>query len=210
VAAGAPAAAGLESHLASCAGCREELAALRRALAVADAELASLLSAEPSPGLEARIRRGAAEPSPAWRFGWLWPAAAAAAALLVALAVWFSRPSPPPRLAAEAGRQGPAGVAAPSSPEASPAPRDDRVVAVVHRRRPAPAPAVPARAAEILVGPGEAEALVRFAAFVRRRAVEPDSLLVADLEAPLAEPTAIEIRSLEIVPLDPAETPGTD
>ena len=38
VAAGAPAPAGVESHLAACEACREELAALRRAVALADTE----------------------------------------------------------------------------------------------------------------------------------------------------------------------------
>jgi hypothetical protein len=210
VAAGAPAPAGVEDHLASCGPCREELRRLRQALAAADAELADLLSAEPSPGLEARIRRAAAEPSPAGRLGWLWPATAAAATLLVALAVWVGRPaSPPPRVAVVAGPEGSARVAVPSSPETSPAPRDDVFVAVVPRRRPLPTPAVPVEA-EVLVPPGEAEALLRFAAHLRTRAVSPDSLLVADLSAPLPEPKGVEIQRLEIVPLDPAETSGMD
>ncbi len=106
VAAGAPAPADVEAHLASCEACRAELAALRRALAVADAEMAGLLAAEPSPELAVRIRQAVAEaePSPAWRFGWVWPATAAAATLLVALAVWVGRgpsPSPEPRVAVD-------------------------------------------------------------------------------------------------------------
>jgi hypothetical protein len=52
--------------------------------------------------------------------------------------------------------------------------------------------------------------LRQFAAHLQSRTVAPDSLLVADLSAPLPEPKAIEIRSIEIVPLDPAETSGTD
>ncbi len=42
VAAGAPAPAGVEAHLASCEACRAELTALRQALAVADDEMAGL------------------------------------------------------------------------------------------------------------------------------------------------------------------------
>ena len=57
---------------------------------------------------------------------------------------------------------------------------------------------------------GEAEALLRFAATLRSRSVAPDSLLVVDLSAPLAEPQVGEIRSLEIVPLDPAESAGAE
>jgi hypothetical protein len=60
----------------------------------------------------------------------------------------------------------------------------------------------------VLVPAGEAEALVRLAASLRRRSVTPDSLLVADLTAPLAEAKLPEIRPLEIVPLDPAESSG--
>ena len=85
-------------HVASCETCRAELLVLRRALAVADAELTGLASAQPSPGLAACIReavitREAGDsaldrgPSLARRLGWLWPAVAAAATLLVALAV---------------------------------------------------------------------------------------------------------------------------
>jgi hypothetical protein len=64
---------------------------------MADAEMGGLLAADPSPELRARIRQAAAEasPAPAWRFGWLWPVAAAAATLLVALAVWVGRTEAP-------------------------------------------------------------------------------------------------------------------
>ena len=62
----------------------------------------------------------------------------------------------------------------------------------------------------MLVPAGEAEALLRFAAHLQTRVVSPDSLLVADLSAPLAEPKGVEIQPLEIVPLDPAEASGTD
>jgi len=222
MAAGMPAPAGLESHLASCPDCREELAGLRRALALADAEMAVLLSAEPSPGLAARIRRSLAESEHAteWRFGWLWPATAAAAVMLVALAVWLGRsPSPAPvtrattdplvipRDSPSPGPEGSTRFAGSSSPGTSRATGDDRAVA---RRRPPALTRAIAGEPEVLVPPGEAEALLRFASLVNRRAVAPDSLLVADLSAPLPEPNAIEIAPLEIVPLDPAETSGTD
>jgi hypothetical protein len=62
----------------------------------------------------------------------------------------------------------------------------------------------------VLVPAGEAEGLLRFAASLQRRSVTQDSLLVADLSAPLTEPRVAEIPPLEIVPLDPAEGSGAE
>jgi hypothetical protein len=235
LAAGGPVPPGIDGHLASCEGCRHELAALQRALVRADAELARLVAAEPSAGLSARIREAVAESgsTPAWRFGWLWPVAAVAATLFVALAVWVGRaPSPGPRVAVEAGTaRHRGGAREATSPDAGPTPRsadplerggvrgaggslgtapagvprDDG--AVRHRRRSGPAgPAPP----EVLVPRGEAEALVRFATIVHRDRHAPGAFLAAGRPSPdLAEPAALDITPLEIVPLDPAETPGT-
>jgi hypothetical protein len=255
VAAGAPASAGVEAHIASCEACRAELLLLRQALAMADAEMAGLPTAEPTPELAVRIRQAVAESdlSPAWRFGWLWPATAAAATLLVALAVApgrISGPTPEPRVAMEAHRPQPAGstraaepVGEPVAPVDRPVPGADQPLSVPQGNRlssrgapfesgdkgsagvaapPAadsnPAPARSHSAGrrrippepEVLVPPGETDTLLRFAASLQHRAVAPDSLLVADLSAPLAEPRAVEIAPLEIVPLDPTETSGTD
>jgi hypothetical protein len=223
-AAGGPVRAGLEAHLASCARCRLELALLQDLLAVADGEMGGLAAAEPSPALGARIRQAVAdqalaqaEPTAAWRLGWLWTATAVAVPLLVALALWKARgpePAPGPRLAVDGGQ--PSDAAAPVVPRdaGSPGPEESAVAAsptrvLDHRSRPTPTPAVVA-GPEVLVPPGEAEALLRFAALLRHRTVEPGSLLVADLEAPLSEPRAVDIAPIEIVPLDPAETSGTD
>jgi hypothetical protein len=63
---------------------------------------------------------------------------------------------------------------------------------------------------EVLVPRGEAEALVRFAAIVHRDRHTPGAFATAGRpSADLAEPAALEIEPLEIVPLDPAENPGT-
>lgn len=221
VAAGRPAPVDLEGHLASCGDCRSQLAALRAALAGADAELAGLLAAEPSPELAVRIRRAVAESeaSPAWRLGWLWPATAVAATLLVALAVALGRgtgPAPVPRVAEDARPPQSAFAARGEEPAGEP------LVPAVAAQPPTPVPPAaslrPRRAGrsvipagpEVLVPPGEAEALLRFAAHLQTRGVSPESLLVADLSAPLPELDAMEIQPLEIVPLDPAETSGTD
>jgi len=191
---------------------------LRRALDLADAEMAGLRSAEPSPELAVRIRQAVAESAeaPGWRFGWLWPAAAVAATLAVVLVAWPRR-GPEPG-ASEVRPGGPAAVLPATIPEpARPEPlartaevetgiRPPAALTSSRRARVAPAEAAP----EVLVPPGEAEALLRFAAHLQTRVVSPDSLLVADLSAPLPEPKGVEIQPLEIVPLDPAEASGTD
>jgi len=209
VAAGAPVPAAVEAHLASCEACRMEVEELRQALSLVDGEMAGLLAAEPSPELAVRIRQAVAEPdaAPAWRFGWLWPAAAVAATVAVALAVWPGRglpPSPPavPEALTEPARPEPATLTAEvKTPVGSPTDPPS-----LRRPRAPRAEVFP----EVLVPPGEAEALLRFAAHLQTRTVSPDSLLVADLSAALPEPKGVEIQPLEIVPLDPAEASGTD
>jgi len=60
------------------------------------------------------------------------------------------------------------------------------------------------------VPPGQEEALLRFVAFMQRERVVPRALLTAgEPPSDLPEPAPIEIKPLEIVPLDPAETSGT-
>ena len=223
VAAGAPAAAEVGAHLASCEACRAELDALRQALAAGDAELAGLAAAEPSPELEVRIRQAVAEanPAPAWRFGWLWPVAAAAATLLVALAVWVGQP-PAPRVAVDASRPQRAGSARVVEPAAVEGdeplvPGSDDLMEPREVRRAGGSirsghTGLPRddTAPEVLVPPGGAEALVRFVALVHSERLSPVALAAAGQpSADLAEPAPLEIKPIEIVPLDLAETSGT-
>jgi len=293
VAAGEPAGAGLEAHFATCEACGTELAALRQALAVADAEMVGLATAEPTPELAVRIRRAVAETSErspalaarirravadgnepsrqrgplledeavAWRRGWLWPATAAAATLLVALAVVLGRRTPwapEPHVAVDARPlQSAAGTRAmepvgepvapahrpvgvdgnhPVTPRSSigvPAdgqafsesfpggrqviaqgdPRSTRV-GIRDANAPTRSRSVGHRAIqaepEVLVPPGETEALLRFVALVHREHLKTTSLAAAGQPSgDLAELASIDIQPLEIVPLDPAETSGT-
>ncbi len=229
VAAGLAASPGVEAHLGSCEACREELQGLRQALAMADAELAGLLAAEPTPELAARIRPGGGGDG-----------AFVALALRLAVARHgrgrpaargprprdeppHCRPHRRPEWSVESHQQEPAAspraTQAVDQPLAPPAaarsvPGVDGKGLVTPRsadrigRRGVSRPAV--SQPEVLVPTSEAEALLRFAAHVQTRAVSPDSLLVADLSAPLPEPKGVEIEPLVIVPLDPAETSGTD
>jgi hypothetical protein len=227
LAAGGSATAEVEAHLAACEPCRGELDALRRALAIAETEMARLVRAEPSPGLIARIRTAVAEPTAArtGHFGWIWPAMAASVVLLVAVAAWMIRTPAPARVAVEnrpaaaprASRPAEEGNRTSEAPETTaPSPREQVRVpvrggaeAAILRHGHRPARAVPA-APEVLVPPGEAEALVRFAAIVHRDRQAPAAFLEAGRpSADLAEPAELVIKPLEIVPLDPAETPGT-
>lgn len=222
VAAGGSAVPELEAHLASCVGCREQLEVLRRALALADDELGRLLSSEPSRRLLARIRAATAEPvaQSVWRLGWARPSLAAAAALLVALLVVVGRaPSREPSVVVERSPE-PSG-ASPTSVSEGRSPAAEQAAPPPTAETPAQADAAPGRpslaglaaaapAPEVLVPAGEAEALLRFAAAVRHRSVTPESLLVADLSLPLSQPKGMEIRPIEIVPLDPEEDSGAE
>jgi len=223
LAAGAPAPAGLNAHLAGCAACRQELDALRRALEAVDADLRQLLATEPSPALAARIRQAAAEPEPGsvWR-PTLWIQAFGAAAVLAAVAFVLLRgqaPTPshvaalPPPASEANGAPLPAPEVPPTPKAPALAPSASAVAAHV------PASASARRAAppdpEVLVPPGQVETLLRLAALVNRQRLAPPGLGAAGQASPdLAEPPAIDVRSvdikpLEIVPLDPAEDSGT-
>jgi ribosomal protein S14 len=203
----------LERHLGECASCRRELAVLREALGLADSALREIAAAEPSLGLRVRIRQAVvgeeARVPVAWR--WPWPAAAAVL-LLVAVAAGFWRTggsAPAPRVAVAVTPPVPL---APAEEPIRPLPSESRVgpsapppvtTPVVRRAR-------RARDPEVLVPPGQEEALLRFVALVHREKVSPAALLAAGQpSADLRPPTDIEIKPLEIVPLDPAESSGT-
>lgn len=228
VAAGAPAAPEVEAHLAACEACRAELQALRHALAVAEAELRGLLSAEPSPALSTRIRRAVAEGDPPeahrWRLGWLWPSLAAAT-LLVAIGVLAGLGGMPGRRGAAVGKPAEATAGAPTGQISrptegasmatagdtvtSPAARRHLVAAAVARgsRRVSPARTVEP---EVLVPPGGEQALLQLVALVHREHLAPASLAAAgEPSSDLAELAPLDIKPLEIVPLDPAESSGT-
>ena len=234
VGAGAPAPAELETHLAACQACRAELQAVQRALALADASLRDLLAAEAGPAFRARIRKAVGEEAERVRgrrhFFWTWgavPAIGTALMVLAALVAWRQAriPKPPsgPSVVQSQGQPSGANMSRPAEATSPALPRPEagasssaetsqgpRHVAGSHlRSRARQAPALTQAASaepEVLVPPGEAEALLRFALDLQHRQLAPDSLLLADLAAPLPDPKPIEIAPLEIVPLDPSGT----
>jgi hypothetical protein len=228
IAAGAPASAEIVHHLGDCAHCRSELQALRRALGLAEETLRELLSVEPGPELAVRIRRAASSAVPAQpAVSRVWATAAAAVILVAAVAGWLGiRPwtgslslgSPQARgadgLQADRQEPGPSGRGVAEATAAGAAraaqPSRARITQRLRNRRDPVARQQP----EVLVPPGEAAVLLRFAAELQRRRVSPDSLLVADPRAPLSPPRDIDMVTLDLVTLDTvalgsSHTPGS-
>jgi hypothetical protein len=214
----------VDDHVASCAACREELRSLRRALAMADEALGEIGSAEPGPALRARIRSAVAEDAGrdanAKTSLWRWAAALSAAAVLaLALAALWRAESTGPTSGAEARLEAqPAPTTSPrtAATPAPPPPGGLASSAAARRDRPAgsaetglrrPVAPEPVGLPEVLVPPGQDEALLAFTEELRGRVVGADSLLLADLSAPLPEPPPVRIAPIEIGPLDD-ETPS--
>lgn len=222
VAAGSPAPAAVEAHLAACPACRAELRRLRDALALVDAALGDLATAEPSPALRARIRQSVAAargPRLALPWPWAWATAAAVVVALASAAPWRTGPARPVAVAPPAVATT---TAAPPSLTSVPltttmAVGEPPAASSAIVRAVGAAPAAPARPLrrqrrepEVLVPPGGLDALVRLATLAHEERVGLTLLATAgEPLADLAEPLPIEITPLEIVPLDPAESPGT-
>ena len=222
-AAGEPVSPALDAHLAGCAGCRSELAQMRQLMAAADESLSTLAEAEPSASLRVRIREAAMRADPGstpplpWRWSWAWPATAAAVLALAAAGAWRATVAHVPVAPAVAEGARPSAVApAGREPGIAPAPTGTDVA----RRPPAGPVRAPAasprvtrvamREPEVLVPSGQQEALLQFVALVHRERLQAPSLATAGQpSADLREPAPIDIRPLEIVPLDPAESSGT-
>ena len=227
-AAGGPVPHEVDAHLAACADCRSELEELRAALGVADAALRSLVAEEPGPDLRARILRAAAETEApiAWAARGRLAATVfitgglVAAALLVAL--WRSeghRPTPSGAHVATSDARPTPNIPPLSDAPLSPgrptaggsAPRSTS--APVQQSHPAgrpQAPKPPREEPEVLVPPGEAEAVWRFAAALRDRVVDPGSLLTSTPEAPLVEPRPIDLVAIEVVALASSSPPSDE
>ena len=190
-------------------------------------ELETALSITPSPDFAARVRQRIAEQHRATPRGrllwWLGPAALAAGAVVIAVAVWPARPhvastgAPPYVAPAELGPASPTASSAPIAPTPT------GVRSALRTARPAPTTTRPAprgiegsarrtggdarHVAEILVPDDERLALNRLLKAVREgRAVVPAPLPgpAVDADGNLLEPAPIEIPLIIIKPL-----PGT-
>jgi hypothetical protein len=203
----------LLAHAAECDACREAYKRERELSAFADQidrGVESLVSGEPSPHFNSRLRARIAEEAATPRFNWrAWtPIAAGAvtlAILLVALVIRTPRANSP-NIAHQNAPLAPTSTANPSAhapvisaqnhPPSAPAP---------HLRPRTPKPVISQREPEVLVEPGQMAAVMQFADAVRTGHVDGAKLVAAEqqLSAPL------EIKPLEIVPLSPPEAAST-
>lgn len=203
----------LLAHAAECDACREAYDQVREASAFADAidrGVASLVSGEPSPHFNSRLRARIAGEASASRIAWrAWaPIAGMAAAVAVVLAVFVLRlhemvPAAPAVPAMTVNRPAPA-----SSPTSSRALSPDEAAdsrvpnhALAAANQPSRTPRASSSEPEVLVDPGELAAVIHFADAIRAGRID-GAKLVADeqqLEAPL------EIKPLEIAPLSPPQ-----
>jgi hypothetical protein len=210
------------AHTAECGACREAYQRAREVAAAMDRGVESLVAGEPSPHFAVRLRaRIAEEPSRA-RVGWLtWkPIAAAFVAAGVLAFVLISRtprhPSPEPaaiRSAAEA-----ASIERPSKPNPTTTQTQVRrgyhallehraeMAKLVSPRRPGVRRAVSAREPEVIVPPGQLEAVIRFAAEIHSGRINGKQLIAADpgMTKPLT------IAPIVIAPLEKPQSDTSD
>jgi len=145
---------------------------------ILDRELRGALSVTPSPGFNARLReRVAKQPRPA-RMSWRWPvlAGAIAASIVVALGVLLTRPAPqkPETFARTARPPAPTPSPIESAKTTAPLPAKAPVFA---RRAQAAVPIEPPRGVEVIVPPGQAEAIQKFARKLNEMSVGSRQLL---------------------------------
>jgi hypothetical protein len=215
VAAGGRLEAALDAHLAGCAHCTKELAALRQLLAIADDELRLPATVEPSASFVPRIRAAVLETgsAPARHPLWLWPSLATAAALVMTIILFVAvRSQHQPILRVEKWQPPPA--AQPAAALMREPASDSKIV----NANDAPVVISPRRTVQrrvlaepaVLVPAGESRALVEFIDIVNRQKVASELLRTSDEpSAELAALTPITVKPIEIVPLDSAMNIGT-
>lgn len=204
----------LENHARECAACRQELQLVRTILEAIDLGVIAQTAAEPSPRLMEQVRqriRDEASVASWWNARWV-PAVACAAVLIVAASLWtlWPRNGTPHGLTASSAPPATAQGARPATVlTAKPKVTPERHGSMVALARPArklnvrrlerqraalEVPEVP----EVIVQPGQMEAVMRFAQALNSGQIDGAKLL-ADWKA---ADQPLEIKPLVIAPLE--------
>jgi len=206
----------LLAHAAECDACREAYRHARELGEIVDRGVESLVSGEPSPHFAARLRaRIAEEPTSSWRT-WLglysgvsasrrlfsFQGAVAAVGILVVLLTLGFHWLPPnhpvgPTVAGKQNEKAPDSPRAPN-PGAPIVESVQPVSRLHHGARLLASRSQP----EVLVPPGQLDAVVQFAEAIRSGRVDTKQLLAAQQEAE----KPLEIEPIEIAPLAPPES----
>lgn len=201
-------AADLQAHVGECAACRQELQRVRTLLAAIDLGVTAQTAAELSPRFMERVRqriRDRASVASWWNARWV-PAVACAALLILAASVWTLWPRTGVRheLAASSAAPSPAQAVRPAAvltakPKITPE-RRGSMVALARPARKLNARRIEQRdVPEVLVPPGQMEAVMQFAQALNSGQIDGAKLL-ADLKA--------ADQPLEIKPLETPELAG--
>jgi hypothetical protein len=186
----------LQAHVAVCVPCRAEFERVKALTGAIDRGITASVSAQPSPDLAARVRaRIAGSPAPSsWPFARWMPLAAGALAAAAVLALWLRprvTPAPPQKAPPVAATRS-------ASPAEALPPHAERATLpkMAYRN------SLPARESiaglQVLVPPGEWNAVVRLAAAVNQGRVD-GRLFVAAAEKSRAE---LGVKELQIAPLE--------
>lgn len=208
----------LENHARECAACRQEFQRVRTLLAAIDLGVTAQAAAAPSPRLMERVRQrihDEASVAPWWNARWV-PAVACAAVLIVAASVWTLWPRTDARheLTASSAPPSQAQAVRPATvltakPKITPQRRGPMVALArsAHKlsarrieRHPS-APEIP----EVIVQPGQMEAVMRFAQMLNSGQIDGAKLL-ADLKA---ADQPLKIKPLETPELADGKASGT-
>ena len=203
--------ADLQKHLAVCSGCREEFELRRALMTRIDFGVAAMVAGDPSPALAVLVRQRIAEEtgesrSFTARWGW-WIGATAAAAALAAIifAVTTHSPAQMPSQPASVASQPAQNVSPPAPQLPAPVVQAQHSPATIRKVPQHHESVVATRAAEIgpprfevIVPPGQREAVIRLAAGLQSGRV--DGAVFVN-PAPSLVPDFLEIAPLEIKPL---------